>query len=115
MLQKLRTVIYHVNDLAKAKEWYSALTGVKPYFDEAFYAGFDINGFELGLDPDMSQVKEGNHSTAYWAVEDIQAAVNKALELKARLVAPVNNVGGTVEVAVVEDPFGNQIGLITGA
>lgn len=115
MLQKLRTVIYHVNDLAKAKEWYAALTGIQPYFDEPFYVGFDINGFELGLDPDMTNVKEGNHSTAYWAVEDIQAAVEKAIGLKAKLVSPITNVGGTIEVAVVEDPFGNSVGLITGA
>ncbi len=74
MLQKLRTVIYHVNDLAAAKAWYTSLTGKEPYFDEVFYVGFDINGFELGLDPDMSNVQSGNHSTAYWAVEDIRAA-----------------------------------------
>ncbi len=115
MLQKLRTVIYHVNDLAKAKEWYTALTGIQPYFDEPFYVGFDINGFELGLDPDMTNVKEGNQSTAYWAVEDIQAAVDKAVGLKAKLVSPITNVGGTIEVAIVEDPFGNSVGLITGA
>ena len=115
MLQKLRTVIYHVNDLAKAKEWYTALTGISPYFDEPFYVGFDINGFELELDPDMSNVKEGNYSTAYWAVEDIHAAVEKAVGLKAKLVSPVTNVGGTIDVAVVEDPFGNHIGFITGA
>ena len=115
MLQKLRTVIYHVNDLANAKEWYAALTGIQPYFDEPFYVGFDINGFELGLDPDMTTVKEGNHSTAYWAVEDIRAAVEKAIGLKAKLVSAITNVGGTIEVAIVEDPFGNSVGLITGA
>jgi len=48
-------------------------------------------------------------------VEDIQAAVEKAIGLKAKLVSPVTNVGGTIEVAIVEDPFGNSVGLITGA
>ena len=41
MLQKLRTVIYHTNDLAAAKDWYTSLTGKEPYFDEVFYVGFD--------------------------------------------------------------------------
>ena len=115
MLSKLRSIIYHVNDIAKAKDWYIKLTGVQPYFDEPFYVGFNINGFELGLDPDMTEIKEGNHAVCYWAVEDIQAAVEKALSLGATIASPVTNVGGTTEVAVMEDPFGNHIGFITGA
>ncbi len=115
MLNKLRTVIYKVDDLAEAKQWYSALTGALPYFDEAFYVGFDINGCELGLDPDTAGIETGNHTTSYWSVDDIQAAVQKATDLNARIVSPVTNVGGTVETAIVEDPFGNWIGLISGA
>lgn len=115
MLQKLRTIIYHVQDLANAKEWYIQLTGIQPYFDEPFYVGFDVNGFELGLDPDMSGVKEGNRTVAYWSVEDINAAVKKAESLDAKVISPVTNVGGPTFVAVVEDPFGNHIGFINGA
>lgn len=115
MLQKLRTVIYHVNDLAAAKAWYTSLTEKEPYFDEVFYVGFDINGFELGLDPDMSNVQTGNHTTAYWAVEDIRAAVEKAASIGATIIDAVHNVGGSIEVAIVADPFGNHIGFITGA
>ncbi|QNA43962.1 VOC family protein [Lacibacter sediminis] len=115
MLQKLRTVIYRTNDLAAAKSWYISLTGKEPYFDEPFYVGFDINGFELGLDPDMSKTQTGNHSTSYWSVDDLQAAVDKAVSLGAIIIDPAHNVGGTIEVAIVEDPFGNHIGFITGA
>ena len=115
MLQKLRTVIYHTNDLAAAKSWYISLTGKEPYFDEVFYVGFDINGFELGLDPDMSKTQTGNHSIAYWSVDDMQAVVEKAVSLGANIIDPAHNVGGTIEVAIVEDPFGNHIGFITGA
>ncbi len=115
MLQKLRSIIYHVNDLAKAKEWYIQLTGVQPYFDEPFYVGFNINEFELGLDPDMTGIKDGNHAVCYWAVDDISAAVEKAVSLQANIVSPITNVGGTTEVAVVEDLWGNHIGFIAGA
>jgi len=72
MFNKLRTVIYHVDDLEEAKKWYKKITGVEPYFDEPFYVGFDINGFELGLDPDMGGVEPGTQSTAYWAVDNIE-------------------------------------------
>lgn len=115
MLNKLRTVIYHVADLQKAKEWYIQLTGIQPYFDEPFYVGFDINGCELGLDPDGTQFTDGNHTVAYWSVDDINAAVDKAVSIGGTIIAPVNNVGGTIEVTTINDPFGNYIGLIAGA
>jgi len=115
MFNKLRTVIYHVKNLDEAKQWYQQITGVTPYFDEPFYVGFDINGFELGLDPDESGVTAGNQSVAYWAVNDINAVVQKLLEAGATIITDVQNVGGTIQTAVVADPFGNAIGLIEGA
>jgi predicted enzyme related to lactoylglutathione lyase len=115
MLQKLRTVIYHVNDIAAAKEWYIKATGVQPYFDEPFYVGFDINGYELGLDPSPTITTPGNHSVSYWAVESAKAASEKFISIGAFLVQDVTNVGGPIHVAVVADPFGNNIGFIEGA
>ncbi len=115
MLNKLRTVIYHVADLQKAKEWYVQLTGVQPYFDEPFYVGFDINGCELGLDPDGTKFTEGNNTLTYWSVDDINAAVEKAVSIGAAIVSPVTNVGGTIEVATIKDIFGNYIGFISEA
>lgn len=115
MLQKLRTVIYHVDDLAAAKAWYIKVTGIQPYFDEPFYVGFDINGCELGLDPSMNNVLPGNHTESYWAVESAAEATKKFLYAGATLVQDVTNVGGSIQVAIVADPFGNHIGFIEGA
>lgn len=115
MFKKLRTVIYHVSDIAAAKEWYSKATGIPPYFDEPFYVGFDINGYELGLDPDTAHTVAGNQSVSYWAVDDAAAASERLTAIGATLVQPRTNVGGPIHVAVVEDPFGNHIGLIEGA
>ncbi|HEV3252172.1 MAG TPA: VOC family protein [Puia sp.] len=112
MLKKLRTVIYHVDDLQKAKKWYEMVTGRQPYFDESFYTGFDINGFELGLDPDQTGIREGNKTIAYWAVDDIRSCVDKLIPEGALLVKDVTDVGGGIKVAEVKDPFGNTIGLI---
>src|SRR6476661_3928333 len=42
MIKGLRTVIYHVPDLAKAKEWYSRVREQEPYFDQPFYVGFSV-------------------------------------------------------------------------
>jgi predicted enzyme related to lactoylglutathione lyase len=112
MFQGLRTVIYHVDDLQKAKEWYSKVLGVKPYFDEPFYVGFNVGGFELGLDPDMKGVSKGSNVVAYWGVKDAQAAYRRIQELGAKKHADPQEVGGGIIVATVTDPFGNIFGII---
>ena len=115
MFNKLRTVIYHVSDIAAAKAWYIQATGIQPYFDEPFYVGFDINGFELGLDPDTTYTTPGNHTVSYWSVDDTAKAAEKLISIGATLIQPRTNVGGPIHVMIVEDPFGNHIGLIEGA
>src|SRR3954451_17818551 len=109
----LRTVIYHVPDLARAKEWYGAPFEATPYFEEPFYVGFAIGGFELGLDPDCSRTAPGpGGAESYWGVVEIDATVARFISHGARVVEPVHEVGGGIKVALVSDPFGNVIGLI---
>jgi predicted enzyme related to lactoylglutathione lyase len=112
MLLGLRTAIYHVPDLAAAKAWYAAVFGVAPYFDEPFYVGFQMGGFELGLDPDMSGVNVGNNAVAYWGVADIDNAYKRLIDRGGEPREPVRDVGGDIKVATIADPFGNVIGLI---
>jgi predicted enzyme related to lactoylglutathione lyase len=113
MILGLRTVIYHVSDLQRAKAWYSSAFGVQPYFDEPFYVGFNIGGYELGLDPDTKAVAPGaGGAVAYWGVPDIDAAVQHFKRAGASLKGPVQNVGGDIRVATITDPFGNLVGLI---
>jgi predicted enzyme related to lactoylglutathione lyase len=115
MFLKLRTVVYHVTDLEKAKNWYVNVTGIQPYFDEPFYVGFDINGCELGLDPDMTGITTGNMSTVYWAVEAIEEKIEQLLAAGGQITQPLTEVGGGIKVVAVNDPWGNAIGLIEGA
>ena len=51
-MQGLRTVIYPAPDLDAAKAWWTALLGQEPYFDQPFYVGYEVAGYELGLLPD---------------------------------------------------------------
>lgn len=109
----LRTVIYPAPDLEKARAFYSELLGKAPYFDQPFYVGFNVGGFELGLDPDVSVRGTGDAGgLAYWGVEDVRAAFDRAVVLGARPQQEPREVGGDIWVATVIDPFGNSVGLI---
>ena len=111
--QGLRTVIYHAPDLAKAKEWYSSILGIAPYFDEPFYVGFSVGGYELGLDPDSSSTPGGDSgAVTYWGVQDAQGAFDRLISLGAIERSAVQEVGGSIRVATVFDPFGNIFGII---
>ena len=109
----LRTVIFKVSDLARAKAWYGAAFDIAPYFDEPFYVGFNVGGFELGLDPDVKKQTPGpGGAVAYWGVRDLRGAMAgfEARGVTAR--SPLQDVGEGILVATIEDPFGNLIGLI---
>ena len=110
MMLGLRTVIYPVRDLEAAREWYATVLGQQPYFDQPFYVGFGVGGFELGLIPDGQPATGG--SQCYWGVPDAQAAFNRLLQLGATALAQVTDVGEGIRVAAVQDPFGNRLGII---
>ena len=110
MILGLRTAIYPVGDLARAKEWYTSVLGVGPYFDQPFYVGFQVGGFELGLLPEGAAGTSGTQ--AYWGVEDAQKEHARLLELGAAPLEPVNDVGEGIKVGAVRDPFGNRFGII---
>ena len=113
MVQGLGTVIYHVTDLERAKAWYATAFQQDPYFDEPFYVGFNIAGYELGLNPDQSVTRPGRGgAVAYWRVADIDGAVRHFVTSGATLVGQIQDVGGDIKVVEVTDPFGNVIGLI---
>ena len=69
MLLGLRTAIYHTPDIAAGKLWYTKVLGFPPYFDQPFYVGFNVGGFELGLTPDGGP--RSSRVGAYWGVKDI--------------------------------------------
>ena len=110
MFQGLRTVIYGVDDLEKAKAWYSSVLGIEPYFDQPFYVGFTVGGFELGLDPDAPRGTSG--PVAYWGVDDADETLKRLLEAGAQEHTPVQDVGDGIRTGAVLDPFGNTLAFI---
>lgn len=113
VLRSLRSVIYQVGDLSRAKTFYASVLGKQPYFDQPYYVGFDVDGLELGLDPDVSRRQPGpGGAIAYWKVDDLHASWEFSMMNGAEPLEPPHNVGKGTDVAIVSDPFGNYVGLI---
>lgn len=108
----LRTTIYLVSDLEAAKQWYAKAFGVAPYFDEPFYVGFNIGGYELGLLPEERHTEKAANVLSYWGVEKVNEVYARLLELGATEHEKPQNVGGELIVAAVKDPWQNVIGII---
>lgn len=109
MFLGLRTVIYPAPDLRASRDWYAELLGVQPYFDEPFYVGFSVGGYELALDP------HGDPSagpTTLWGVADADTALATLLAAGAQPRTEVQEVGGGIRVATVLDPGGAVLGII---
>ncbi len=105
----LRTVIYPAPDLKAAKKWWTSVLNVEPYFDQPFYVGYSVGGYELALDPD-GDPEIG--PVTYWGVEDVEAGEQALLAAGATSHSGVEEVGGDITVAVVRTPDGNLVGLI---
>ena len=113
LFKGLRTTVYKVPNLSEAKTWYSKAFKTEPYFDEPFYVGFNIMGYELGLLPvEEANQKRGDNTLSYWGVENIQDVFEHFLKLGAKVHEEPMNVGGELMTASVLDPWGNVIGII---
>jgi predicted enzyme related to lactoylglutathione lyase len=106
--QGIRTTVYPVKDITKAKVLYRQLLGVEPIADEAYYVGFKVGGQDIGLDPNGH--REG--ATAYYEVDDIRNVLQSLLDTGAQIVQEVKDVSGGRLIASVKDADGNIIGLL---
>jgi len=108
-LHGLRTLIYPAPDLDAAKAWWTEVLGAAPYFDQPFYVGFSVAGYELGLLPDADPA-EG--ALTYWGVDDVSAGVGEVLAAGATEHTPVTDVGDGIITATVRTPQSVILGLI---
>ena len=108
MFLGLRTVIHSVTDLPASRSWWVEVLGAEPSFDEPFYVGFDVAGFELGLMP-----TDGTPETiTYWGARDVAIAVAELEARGASVRDAIADVGQGIRVATVTVPDGAVIGII---
>ncbi len=109
MFLGLRTTIYPAPNLAESKAFFSGLLGLEPYFDQPYYVGFGVGGFELGLDPNADP---SAGAITYWGVAEIASAHEGLLTGGAIPRSGIDDVGEGIKVATVTVPGGAILGII---
>lgn len=102
----IRSVIYPAPDITAARNWFVSVLGTEPYFDEPFYVGFNLGGYELGLEAGAS-VEDGPIS--YWGVDSVDVALAALLEAGAVPRGDVLDLGDGLRMATVTLP--NDAGI----
>lgn len=123
MLRGFATISYWANDLEAAKNWYTDLLGVEPYFirpeeGPPGYVEFRVGDYqdELGI-IDRRYAPEGSAGgpggvVMYWHVDDVAATFERLLSMGAREYQPITHREAGWITASVVDPFGNILGIM---
>lgn len=119
MLRGIATINLYATHHTEAVKRYSQYLNTEPYFNVPGYSEFRLGDFqaELGIVENKHAPKNISEKpagiTAYWHVDNLQAAVEKALEMGATMFDPITPRGDSGFVtAAVTDPFGNILGLM---
>lgn len=119
-LRGFTTISYWAADLEAAKQWYTEMLGIEPYFQRpGGYYEFRIGDYqhELGLinskyAPFDTQANVPAGAVMYWHVDDVSATLDRLLSMGAKqLEAPRDRGEGFITASVV-DPFGNILGIM---
>jgi predicted enzyme related to lactoylglutathione lyase len=123
ILRGLTTVSFYADDIAAARDWYTQLLGIEPYFqrpdaENPAYIEFRIGDYqhELGFvdrkyAPQSASTTPGG-AIVFWHVDDIEAALEKVKGMGATEYEPITTRGEGFITASVVDPFGNVLGLM---
>ena len=109
MFLGLRTTIYPAPNLAESKAFFTRVLGTEPYFDEPYYVGFSVGGFELGLDPNAAP---SAGAVTYWGVAEIESAHERLLADGSTARSGIDDVGEGIRVATVTVPGGALLGIV---
>ncbi|NNG37981.1 VOC family protein [Flexivirga sp. ID2601S] len=132
-MTSFQTVLIPAKDLAAARELYTKLLGTAPSADSDYYVGYDVDGQQRPAEGRQSDTDAGsamrNESptqhiglvpgdgevTAYLHVDDLDGTIEQITAAGGEVVEEPKSVGGTRRVAVVTDPSGGRIGLLSDA
>ena len=124
MFRGFATVSFYADDLAAAREWYTELLGVEPYY--AFPpppASPAYLEFRVGDDEDELGIIDRRYAprgasgspggaVMFWHVDAFDATVEKVLAMGATEYEPVTKREAEFVTASFVDPFGNLLGVM---
>jgi predicted enzyme related to lactoylglutathione lyase len=126
-LQTLRgftTISYWADNVVAAKNWYSELLGMEPYFQRSgedgklAYVEFRVGDYqhELGLIDRLYEPDGGTPGTGgavmYWHVDNVTTTLEKLLSMGAKEYESLTHREEGFITASVIDPFGNILGIM---
>lgn len=112
MFKAIESVVLFVPDIEAAAAWYAALLHAELEHENSWYAFVRGPGVLIGFHPADEKCPGGvGGTTAYWEVEDLEAAVRGLVERGARLHRGPAVTSFGAKVAMLIDPFGCTIGL----
>ena len=123
MLRGLTTVTFFAEDVTAARDWYTELLGIEPYFVRPVDGPPAYIEFRVGDDEDELGIVDRRFSphdpaeraggaVIYWHVDDVRASFERLLAMGATVhEAPIERGPGFVTASVV-DPFGNILGVM---
>ncbi|MEV0895253.1 VOC family protein [Actinoplanes sp. NPDC049802] len=114
----MATVSYFAADWAAARDWYTQVTGMEPYFLRDGYAEWRLGDHQAELGLIDARYRTPGTPTGpvgavlYWHVDDLPKTLDRLVELGATVHEPPQDRGEGFVTATVLDPFGNLLGIM---
>jgi lactoylglutathione lyase len=109
MLRKVDCVMVRVPDLAAAEEFYARVFGLRPLWRDAVSVGMGLAETDAEIVLHTMDLPAGH--SVYYLVDDVRSAVAAATAAGCTVRTPPLAVP-IGECAVLDDPFGNPVGVI---
>ena len=106
----------NAKDAKRAQDFYAGLFDWKIQLDPTNNYGMVDTGLKMGIGGGIGQAREGSIAavTFYVQVEDVQAYLDKAVAMGAKVIMPLTVIPDMVTFAQFADPEGNIVGLAQG-
>ena len=122
-LRGMATVSFYADDIPAAKDWYTELLGVEPYFVRPLegppaYVEWRFGDYqaELGIIDRRyappTAVKGPGGAVLFWHVDDIETTLERLKGMGATEYEPLTPREAGFITASVVDPFGNVLGIM---
>lgn len=123
ILRGFATVSFYAANMKAARDWYTELLGIEPYFqrpdsENPAYIEYRVGDYqhELGIIDANYKPKGAASGTGgavlFWHVDDIHAALARVKAMGATEYDPLTPREAGFITASVVDPFGNILGLM---